>query len=79
MKMTISFTEEEIGWLNWVITDVLKNSELAAHPAAKKILDAQTLLHDVTDALENAGKEIPETEKETSRPSAKNAADQKLG
>lgn len=63
MKMTISFTEEEISWLNWVITDVLKNSELAAHSAAKKILDAQTLLHDVTDALEEAGKTLEEDDK----------------
>lgn len=63
MKMTISFTAEEVSWLNWVITDVLKNSELAAHSAAKKILDAQTLLNDVTDALEEAGKVLEEDDK----------------
>lgn len=63
MKLTISFTAEEIAWLNWVITDVLKNSELTAHSAAKKILDAQQLLANVTDALEEAGKKLEEDDK----------------
>lgn len=58
MKMTISFTQEEVDWLNWVITDVLKNSELADHPAAKKIVDAKNLFTDVQDALEEAGKQL---------------------
>lgn len=63
MRMSISFTADEIDWLNWVITDVLKNSELSSHSAAKKILDAQTLLKDVTDALEEAGKVLEEEDK----------------
>lgn len=64
MRISISFTADEIDWLNWVVTDVLKNSELDTHSAAKKILDAQTLLKDVTNALEETGK-VPEEEDKT--------------
>lgn len=66
-KMTISFTTDEIAWLNWVITDVLKNSELAQHPAAKKITDAQKLFNDIQEVLEETGKKIAEEEDEAAR------------
>ena len=58
--ISIFFTPDEIAWLNWVVTDVLKNSAMAQHAAVKKITDAQNLFTDVQEVLEQTGKEIEE-------------------
>lgn len=57
--ISIAFTVEELGWLTWVMADVMKHSDSVNYSARKKILDAALIFATATEAL--AGNDNNET------------------